>query len=157
MKSVLVPRSLSGANWSHDQAGCILICVVIIKAWVQQTSRITRGFESIWCYHYSVTVILWLKASLRPSLQHIKTLQLQCWHVSFWTLLRKQQFGIVIEQLNDDENEWKTSYEFPACRHSHASQVWFQEQLCGFNLPLCFLHASTHPHVHAHTYVLACT
>lgn len=81
--------------------------------------------------------------------------------VSFWTLLPEQQPGIVIEQLNDDENEWKGRYEFPAYRHSHTSQVWFEEQLCGFNLPLCplgytqktciHMHKSTHPHVRMHT------
>lgn len=43
--------------------------------------------------------------------------------VSFWTSLSEQQPGIVIEQLNDDENEWKGRFEFSACRHSQASQV----------------------------------
>lgn len=66
--------------------------------------------------------------------------------------LPKQQPGIVIEQLNDDENEWKGRYEFLACRHSHTSQVWFQEQLCGFNLPLrVFAHTNTHSRACKHT------
>lgn len=35
----------------------------------------------------------------------------------------EQQPGIVLDQLNDDENEWKLRYVFTACRHSHAGQV----------------------------------
>lgn len=74
--------------------------------------------------------------------------------VSFWTSPPKQQPGIVIEQLNDDENEWKGRYEFPACRHSHTSQVWFQEQLCGFKHPpppfFC-THKHTFTHLQVHT------
>ncbi len=106
-------------------------------------------------YHYSLSVLLRLKTSHLPSLQHIKTLQFQYWLLLFfWTSLPKQQPGIVIEQLNDDENEWKGRYEFPACRHAHTSQVWFQEQLCGFNLPLPLLvlaHTKTHPCTRKHT------
>lgn len=55
--------------------------------------------------------------------------------VRFWTSQLKQQAGIVIEHLNDDENEWKHRYEFSPCRHSHTSQVWLQQQLHEFNLP----------------------
>ncbi len=80
--------------------------------------------------------------------------------VSFWTSPHKQQPGIVIEQLNDDENEWKGRYEFPACRHPHTSQVWFQEQLCGFNpllLPLWFFaHTNTHPYTCECTPICMC-
>lgn len=60
---------------------------------------------------------------LLPSLQHIKALNNVGSLVSFWTLLPEQQPGIVIERLNDDENEWKGRYEFPAYGHPHTSQV----------------------------------